>query len=32
MLAKLGGNVVINDYVSLDGAIAQAKRRVDELN
>lgn len=31
LLAKLGGCVVIDDYNSIDGAISQAKRRVDEL-
>lgn len=31
LLAKLGGCVVINDHRSIEGAIAKAKRRVDEL-
>jgi hypothetical protein len=31
LLAKLGGCVVINDHGSIDGAIAKAKRHVDEL-
>jgi hypothetical protein len=31
LLAKLGGNVVINSHVSLEEAIKEAKRRVDEL-
>jgi hypothetical protein len=32
LLAKLGGRiVVINDHISLEGAIAKAKCQVDEL-
>ncbi len=31
LLGKLGGCVVIDDYKSIKGAIARAKRRVDEL-
>jgi hypothetical protein len=31
LLANLGGNVVIDDHVSLENAIAKARRRVYEL-
>ena len=31
LFAKLGGNVVIDDFASLENAIAKARRRVDEL-
>jgi hypothetical protein len=31
LLAKLGGCVVIDDFVSLENAIAKARRHVDEL-
>ena len=31
LLAKLGGNVVINSHVSLEEAIKEAKRLIDAL-